>query len=90
MGKDVIFGSYRVVSPSNRALYITFIGWVISLNLGVVLITLSLSPLAGYTSNPHGASLDASCVTEMSHFAYQVHVSYLQPPFTFMLFFKGI
>ena len=33
-----------VVSPSNRALYITSIGWVYSLTLGDVLIYLSLSP----------------------------------------------
>ena len=29
MENDIIFGSCRVVSPSNRALYITSIGWVI-------------------------------------------------------------
>ena len=29
IGKDVIFGSCWVVSPSNRALYMTSIGWVI-------------------------------------------------------------
>ena len=46
-GKDVIFGSSRVVLPLNRALYITSIGWVKSLNLGVVLVSLSLSPLTG-------------------------------------------
>ena len=45
--KDVIFGNSQVVPPSNRALYITSIGWVNSLNLGVVLISLSLSPLTG-------------------------------------------
>ena len=44
MGKDVIFGSSRFMSPSNRALYITSVGWVISLTLGVVLITPILSP----------------------------------------------
>ena len=54
------------MSPLNRALYITSIGWVISLNLGVVLVTLSLSPLTGYACSPHGASVDASCVAEMS------------------------
>ena len=32
------FGSCRVVSPSNRALYITSVGWVYSLTLGAVLI----------------------------------------------------
>ena len=46
-GKDVIFGSSRVVSPSNRSLYITSIGWVNSLNLGAVLISLILSPPTG-------------------------------------------
>ena len=40
--KDVIFGSSRVV---NRELYITSVCWVNSLNLGYVLISLSLSPL---------------------------------------------
>ena len=40
MGNDIIFGSYRVESPSNRALYITSIGWVVSMTLGAVLITL--------------------------------------------------
>ena len=64
--KDVIFGSSRVMSPSNRALYITSVGWVISLTLGVVLFTLILSPPTGYASSPHGASIDASCVIEMS------------------------
>ena len=41
MGNDIIFGSYQVVSPSNRALYITSIGWVISMTLGVVLLIMS-------------------------------------------------
>ena len=45
--KYVIFGSSRVVSPSNRTLYITSIGWVYSLTLGAVLIYLSLSPPIG-------------------------------------------
>ena len=31
-------GSFRVVFPSNKALYITSVGWVCSLNLGAVLI----------------------------------------------------
>ena len=66
MRNDIIFGSCRVVLPSNRALYITSIAWVVSLNLGVVLITLSLSPLASYASSPHGASVDSSYVIEMS------------------------
>ena len=68
MRNDIIFGSHRVVSPSNRAMYITSIGWVYSLNLGAVLVYLSLSPPTGYASSPHGASVDASCVTEMSQF----------------------
>ena len=76
------FGSCRVVLPSNRALYITFIGCVVSLNLGVVLITLSLSSHTGYASSPHGASVDAFYVTEISQFAYRVYDSYLQSPFT--------
>ena len=62
--------------------YITSIGWVVSLNLRVVLITLILSPPIGYASSPYGASIDASCVTQMSQFAYRVHVSYLQSPFS--------
>ena len=68
------------MSPSNKALYIRSIGWVISLTLGVVLVTLSLSPLTSYDSSLHGASFDASYVTEMSQFAYRVHVAYLQSP----------
>ena len=80
MRKDVIFGSSRVMSPSNRALYITSIGLVIILNLGAILITLSLSRLTGYASSPHGPSVDDSCFTEMSHFAYPVHDTYLQSP----------
>ena len=63
MGKDVILGSSRVVSPSNRALHITSIGWDFSLTLGDVIVILSLSPPTGYDSGPHGASVDASCVT---------------------------
>ena len=80
-GKDVIFGSSWVMLPSNRALCITYVGWVISLTLGDVLFTMSLSPLIGYASSPRGASVDASCVIEMSQFAYQVHGTYLQSPF---------
>ena len=34
------FGRFRVVSPSNKALYIPSIGWVISMTLGVILVTL--------------------------------------------------
>ena len=52
--------------PSNREIYITSIGWVIILTLRSVLITLSLSPPTGYAYSPHGASVDASYVTEMS------------------------
>ena len=66
MRNDIVFGSCQVMSPLNRALYITSIGWVVSLNLGVVLVTLSFSPLTGYASSPYGASLDASYVIEMS------------------------
>ena len=55
----------------------TSIGWVIRLTLGAILITLSLSPPTGYVFGPHGASVDASYVTEMSQFAYRVHVAYL-------------
>ena len=40
MRNDITFGSFRVVFPSNIALYITSISWVISMNLGVVLVTL--------------------------------------------------
>ena len=48
------------MSPSNIALYMTSIGWVVSLTLGDVLVTLILSPPTGYTSSPCGASIDAS------------------------------
>ena len=58
------------MSPSNRALYITLVGWVISLTLEVVLVTLILSPPTGYASSPHGVSVDASYVIEMFQFAY--------------------
>ena len=44
IGKDVMFGSIWVLSPSNRALCITSIGWFNILTLGAVLISLSLSP----------------------------------------------
>ena len=57
MEKDVIFGSSRVVSPLNKALYITSIG----LTLGLVLVTLILSSPTGYASITHGTSVDASC-----------------------------
>ena len=69
------------MSPLNRALYIKSTGWVINLTLGAVLVTLSLSPLTGYVSSPHGASVNASYVIDMSQFAYQVHATYLQSPF---------
>ena len=75
MGNDIICGIYRVVLPSNRALYITFIGWVVSLTLGAVLVTLILSPPTSYASSPHAASVDASYVTEMSQFACRVYDS---------------
>ena len=77
------------MSSSNIALYITSVGWVISLNLGAVLITLSLSPPTGYASSPQGAFVDSSSITEMSQFAYRVHVSYLQSPFAFILLIEG-
>ena len=41
------FGSFQVMLPLNRALYIKSVGWVYSLTLGVVLIYLSLSPPIG-------------------------------------------
>ena len=82
MGNDIIFGSCRVMSPSNKSLYITSIGWVVSVTLGAILITLSFSPPTSYASSPYGASVNASHVAEMSPFAYQVYVSYLQSPFS--------
>ena len=77
MRKDVIFGSSQFISPLSRELYITSVGWVINLTLGAILISPSLSPLTGYASSPHGASVDASCFTEMSQFTYRVHAAYL-------------
>ena len=71
------FGSYRVMSPSNKALYITSISLVVSLTLGAMIVTLSLSPPISYDSSPYGASVDASRVTEISYFSNQVHASYL-------------
>ena len=47
-----------------------------SLTLGAVLIYLSLSPPNGQASNPHGASVDASYVAEMSYFVYRVYASF--------------
>ena len=47
IGKDVNFGNSRVMSPSNRSLYFTSVGWVNSLNLEAVLVSLSLSPPTG-------------------------------------------
>ena len=80
MRKYVIFGSSRVMSPSNIAMYITSVCWVISFNLGAILVTLILSPPTGYASSPHGASVDASYVTKMSQFAYRFHASSLHSP----------
>ena len=77
------------MSSSNIELYITSIVWVISLTLGVVLVTLILSPPFGYLSSPHGASVDASYVIEMSQFTYRVYAAYIQSPFSFMLLFEG-
>ena len=68
------------MSLSNRALYITSIGWVVSMTLEAILVTLILSPPTGYASSPHGASVDASYVTKMSQFSYRVHAAYLQSP----------
>ena len=39
-GNDITFGSFRILSPSNREMYITFVSWVISMNLGFVLVIL--------------------------------------------------
>ena len=78
------------MSPSNRALYITSVGWVIIMTLGVVLVTLILSPLTGYASSPYGASIDDSCVTKMSQFSYRVHATYLQSPFTLCSYLKEV
>ena len=64
------------MSPSNIALYITSIGWVIILNLGVVIVTMSLSPPSGYGFGHHGAYVDASYVTYMSQFLYRFHAAY--------------
>ena len=75
--------------PSNRALYITSIGWVYSLTLGAVLIYLSLSPPIGYASNPYGASIVSSCVIEMSQFVHRVYAAFLQSPYAIMLLFEG-
>ena len=41
MGNDITFGSCRFMPPLNRAMYITSIGWVISMTIGGVLFTLS-------------------------------------------------
>ena len=46
-GKMLSFGSCQVMSPLNRAMYITSIGWVYSLTLGAILVYLSLSPPTG-------------------------------------------
>ena len=54
------------MSPSNKALYITSIGWVVSLILGAILVTLSLSPPTSYASSPYRASVDSSYVTKLS------------------------
>ena len=89
MRNDIIFGSCRVMSPSNRALYITSIGWVVSLTLGAVLITLSLSPSNGCASSSYGASVDASCVAEISQFVYRVYASFIQSPYAVILLFEG-
>ena len=87
--KYVIFGSSWVVFPSNRALYITFIGWVNSLTLGVVLIFLSLSPPTCWASKPYRAFVDASYVAEMSQFVYRVYAAFIQSPYAVMLLFEG-
>ena len=60
-----------------------------SLNLGAVLVYLSLSPSTGYASSPYGASIDASCIIEMSQFVYRVYAASFQSPYTVMLLFEG-
>ena len=60
--------SSRVAFEQSTVYHIHWLGY--SLNLGAVFVYLSLSPPSGYASSPYGASIDASCIIEMSQFVY--------------------
>ena len=78
MGKGVIFGNSRVMSPSNRSLYITSVGWVISLTFGSVLVTLSLSPRIGYASG----LMEPLLITPVSQRCPSFHIDSMLPTFS--------
>ena len=78
MENDIIFGSCRVVSPSSRALYITSIGWVVSMNLGVVVITLSFFHRLVMLPLP----MEPLLMPPMSHICTSLHVESMMPMFS--------
>ena len=78
-GNDITFGSCQVVSPSNRALYIPSIGWVISMSLGYVLITLSfLHQLEPLSMPPMSQSCPNFHVESLSPFSLHCPYSLVQ------------
>ena len=77
----------RVAFEQSTVYHIRWLGF--SLNLGAVLVYLSLSPPTGYASSPYGASIGASCVIEMSQFLYRVYAAGIQSPYVVMLLFEG-
>ena len=80
--------SSRVAFEHSTIYHIHWLGY--SLNLGAVLVYLSLSPPTDYASSPYGASIGASCVIEMSQFLYRVYAACIQSPYAVMLLFEGI
>ena len=67
--------SSRFAFEQSTVYHIHWLGY--SLTLGAVLVYLSLSPPTGYASSPYGASIDASCVIEMSQFVYRVYATFI-------------
>ena len=79
--------SSRAAFEQSTIYHIHWLGY--SLTLGAVLVIWVLSPPTGYASSPYGASIDASCVIEMSQFVYRVFAAFIQSPYAVMLLFEG-
>ena len=83
------FGSCRVMSPSNKALYITSVGWVYILNLGAVLVLSEFISIDWLSFQSLWSLSWSSCVIEMSQFVDRVYAAFIQSPYAIMLLFEG-
>ena len=78
MGNYITFASCRVVSPSNRTLYITSIGWVVSMNLGVVIVPLSFI----YHLVMLPVPMEPLSMPPVSHKCPSLHIESMLPTFS--------